>query len=572
MPEKPKPESRGAAWLIPLIIFTCAFVIRMAFVAQVKDSPYWRVPLVDAQMYDQAAREMLDVSWLAPLPKMAGHFTPYYQPPLYQAFLALIYLVFGRSVMAAIIVQYLIGSLCCVLTYFVAARFFDRRIGIAAGIAMALTATEIYYEGRLLPPVLLIFLNLAILLLAAKQIEKPVAWRWPVIGLLIGLSAITRPDILLFLPFLLLWMWIERRTLLPERPLVWTLILLLLAAVPVGLTTLRNALIGKDTVPISWNGGVNFFIGNNPSMEKTIAIRPGTRWEALINEPMIRLRTSRPSDWSRYYLKIGLSTMWKFKRVTVFNLARKFLWVWRGPEIRRNEDEYYLRRVSSLYRMLLWRSGNFGFPFGVIAPLGLLGMVMSFRRRRELFLPYAYVVTQALMLVMFFPCTRYRAPLVPVLLMFGAAAVLKLISLARRKETNDLFMALSLLLIFGAVSTLSPPSFEGTPAQIEAENHRLLATALYAEGRQNEALRTCEDGLRLNPHDADIQKWLMEAYLEIGDYPNAEKHALECTRLAPTYGPAYATLVKIYEAEGKKSKAREIERLIKTYGQAPSWK
>ena len=76
----------------------------------------------------------------------------------------------------------------------------------------------------------------------------------------------------------------------------------------------------------------------------------------------------------------------------------------------------------------------------------------------------------------------------------------------------------------------------------------------------------------LAPDDPDIHKWLMDAYLEKRDYPNAEKHALECIRLAPSYGPAYATLARIYKAEGKTAKAEEILRTIETYGQSPSWK
>ena len=79
-----------------------------------------------------------------------------------------------------------------------------------------------------------------------------------------------------------------------------------------------------------------------------------------------------------------------------------------------------------------------------------------------------------------------------------------------------------------------------------------------------------EKGLEFAPDDPNIHKWLMEAYIERRDYPNAEKHARECIRLAPNYGPAYATLVRIYKAQGKTAKAREIMQMIETYADAPA--
>ncbi|MCX6375503.1 MAG: glycosyltransferase family 39 protein, partial [Armatimonadetes bacterium] len=319
MSEKAKPEIRRAAWMAPLFIFACAFAARMIFVLQAKDSPFWRVPLVDARTYHELALEMLNTSWLAPLPTTAEHCTPYFQPPLYQAFLALIYLLSGKSVMAAIIVQYLLGSISCVLAYLIGRRLFSHRVGFLAGIAMALTATQIYYDGRLLPVALITILNLTIILLALKQLDRMAVWRWPVIGLLTGLSAIARPDIVLFLPVLLVWMWRERDKLLPKRATFWICVLMVMAAIPIGLVALRNRTVGKDSVLISWNGGVNFLIGNNPSMERTVAILPGIEWEGLINEPMMRTGSTKPSVWDRYFYRTALDLMWKTKRATVRN-------------------------------------------------------------------------------------------------------------------------------------------------------------------------------------------------------------------------------------------------------------
>ncbi len=530
----------------------------MAFLVQAKESPYWRVPVVDAEIYDQMARQMLRESWLGPLPNDGlAPYTPYFQPPLYQWFLALVYGIIGRSVIGVMIIQYVIGSLSCVLAYCIGQRFFGRGVGIAAGVAAALTASQVFYEGRLLPPVLITIFNLSIILLAAKQLKTPAAWRWPVIGLLLGLSAITRPDILLFVPLMIYWMWRERGSVMPKRPLLWTAVVLAGAALPVALVSVRNQVVGKDLAIISHNGGINFFIGNHPEMEKMLGIRPGAHWDIMTAWPQLEAGITRPSAVSDYFYKRAAEMMWKHKRITLQNFGRKLVWVWRGQEIHRNEDDYYFTRVSSVYKLLLWRKGDFGFPFGVIGPLGLLGMALALARRRDLFLLYAYVGTQVLMMVAFFPCSRYRAPIVPVLLMFGAFAVIEIVKSARRRQFGDLMTSACLLTAFAGLSMLYPPKFEGTPRQIEAENHGWLGYAHSVEGHNDQALAEYERSARIDPDNPNARKMLMFAYYDRGDYPTAEKHASELLKRLPGYFPVYQTVLDIYVKQGK---FREADR------------
>lgn len=554
-----KPDSRYVR-LIPLAIFAVALVVRMAFVWQATDSPYWRVPLVDASTYDTLAKQINGEGWLAPLAYSGHPFTPYFQPPLYPLFLALIYRLLGLTMTSAVFIQYLIGSVCCVLTYLLGRRYFSHRVGVVAGFAMALTATQIYYEGRLLPPVLIIVLNLAVLLFAAKQSEHPALWRWPVIGILAGLSAITRPDILLFVPLLLVWMWIERAKVIPRRPVLCAVTLMLGVLLPVSFTGVRNRIVGRDFELISSNGGVNFYVGNDPDIDKTLGIRPGIGWDILMHEPVVRTGSMKPSDWDRYFYRKAFGLMNEHRSATLLNFVRKGIWVWSGQEIRRNEDEYYLTRVSSVYRALLWRVGSFGFPFGVIAPFGLLGLVVCFRRRRDLFLPYAYIVTQALMLIAYFPCSRYRAALVPVLLIFGAAAALELFS---RKPFRQVIPLAGLLLAFGMLSTLLRPGFEGATAQIEADNCWMLGIAHFFEKHPDKSIAVFEEGLRLDPTNPDLHNWLALDYYGQHDFASAEVHALECIRLAPDYGPAYPMLADIYRDAGKPDKAAEVLKIIR---------
>ena len=50
----------------------------------------------------------------------------------------------------------------------------------------------------------------------------------------------------------------------------------------------------------------NFYIGNNPGYEETVAIRPGWEWDALITQPA-KLGINRPSEKSAYFLNRSLT-------------------------------------------------------------------------------------------------------------------------------------------------------------------------------------------------------------------------------------------------------------------------
>lgn len=547
----------------PLAIFALAFAVRMVYMLQVRHSVFWSWPLVDAKTYDDIAQDLVKTSWLGPLPNEQTPYAPYYQPPLYPFFLAVIYAAFGHLYLAAKVIQFAMGSVTCVLAYFIGQRFFGWRVAIAAGIATALTASQIFYDGQLLPAALTTFLNMLIIVLAAKQTDSPARWRWPVIGLLLGLSATTRPDILLFAPALVSWMWLERERVLPTGASKWTAALCLCALLPIGLVSARNAVVGKDFNLISWNGGINFFIGNYPDLDKTLSVRPGLRWQELMAQPKLKAGITRPSQMSAFFYTNAARLAIKHPKRTASNLVRKFIWVWRGPEIRRNEDDYYLTQVSSLYRTLLWRRGNFGFPFGIIAPLALLGMLTHVRRRRELMLLYWYVITQTAMLVAFFPCSRYRAPMVPVLIVFAAAAVFEMVDLTRRRQAYDLALRVCALVGLAFFCTLAPPSFEGTPKQIESDTLQLIGAAYQEQGNISNAIAYFEKAIALTPNDPDTHKLLMGAAYLNGDYAKAEEHCKAVIRGIPELEEAYIWLAIIYRAQGKIEQAEKIDRSLR---------
>jgi hypothetical protein len=185
---------------------------------------------------------------------------------------------------------------------------------------------------------------------------------------------------------------------------------------PILPVTLHNALVGHDFVPIASQGGVNFYIGNNPVADGYTAIVPGTRatwWgghdAAVAIAEHARGRALRASEVSRYWTAEGLAFLRADPAAALRLYVRKLYLFWWGAEISNNEHIYFLRRYSLPMQATLWHAGLY-FPFGLVGPLALLGMGLAWVRLRARVVPLvAFVALYMISVVLFFVCARYAA-------------------------------------------------------------------------------------------------------------------------------------------------------------------
>ena len=226
----------------------------------------------------------------------------------------------------------------------------------------------IYFDARLLPAGLATFFTLVSLWLLMRAVE------WP-----------TRS---IFTAAVLRWGWrrLLRRfsrldsgrgylvVLLVAEKAAWAVATFLFGALlAIAPVTLRNYVIGGDVVPISYNGGVNFYLGNNANTSQTLALRPGWEWEEVVALPL-REGITRPSAMSLFFYGQALEYILDAPLDYMGLLAAKTAQFWRGDEIERNQEMYYWRKYSSVLAGTLWKWG--AFPFGLISPLALLGLIV----------------------------------------------------------------------------------------------------------------------------------------------------------------------------------------------------
>src|SRR6266850_2624117 len=178
-------------WAAAAAIFALALAGRLVHVWQIRRAPFFTVLMGDARAYDEWAQRIARGDWL-------GH-EVFYQAPLYPYFLGTLYTIAGRDLLVVRLCQAIIGSLACVLLGLAASRFFSKQAGVIAGVALALYAPAIFFDGLLQKSVLdVFFVCLAIWLLSdlveepQKKPQKKLSWFW--LGLAMGALSLTREN------------------------------------------------------------------------------------------------------------------------------------------------------------------------------------------------------------------------------------------------------------------------------------------------------------------------------------------------------------------------------------------
>ena len=458
----------------PGLVFALALSLRLAHALQMSASPLFAMPAVDAATYAEQAAGLAAGNWLG---RDQG---PFWQPPLYPYFLGLIKLAFPESFYhASRWAQALIGSLTCVLLYWVGQRLFGRGVAFCGGLVAAAYGPLIYFDARLLPTGLATVLTLVSLLLLMRAVERPTRCGFMAAGFALGLASLSAAILAALIPGVALWLFHWQRK--KAAPFVLGA---LLAIAPV---TLRNYTIGGDLVPISYNGGVNFYLGNNANSEQTLALRPGWEWEELVAWPL-REGITRPSAKSWFFYRQALEYILNAPLDYLGLLAAKTAQFWRGHEIERNQELYYWRNYSSVLAATLWQWGV-AFPFGVVSPLALLGLLV-YGRRQGLALPVLFVLGYSLAVISFFVAARYRLPIVPLLILFAAYGGSWLFARRRRALWPTALLAVLVLLV-----NWDLPSMDGRG---RAATHNDLGDAYLRQGRGDLAPLKYEQATRLD--------------------------------------------------------------------------
>lgn len=435
MPRKP-PGRRGAhravlaqqlsaapLWKISFLLALVALVPRLVHLAAMWRSPYLQVPLIDAYEHDSVARQIV-----------AGRFLwdqPLFKAPGYVYWLAAVYAVTGGSMIAALLLQMLLGAASCALVFLIGCRTVGRKAGLLAALLLAFYGVAIHHATYLEIVNLELPLCLFALWFLLIAQERRSMWYWFSAGLLLGFGVATRPPLLLFVLLAIAWAaWSAGSRAVALRAAVLVAVGAASVVTPI---TLRNYAVSGRFVLVSTNGGINFYIGNNPDFDRTVTAQPGYEWQRIDRESIWVGNVSNPVAASVWYTRRALAFMRQQPTAWLALLARKVGHFLSAYELSRNYSYVALKRESPVLRYN---------PVGWIGilPLAVVGIVRIVLHRRVssgvvllwLFLAAIFVVT-----VCFFVDSRYRLPVVPVLCLFAATGLLGMVEdwhVARRRR------------------------------------------------------------------------------------------------------------------------------------------
>lgn len=534
-----------------LAIFVFAFAVRLTYLFQIEALPLFDNLLSDARIYDEWAQRIAAGDWLG-----KGVF---YQAPLYPYFLGLLQGIFGHDLWSIRIVQAVLGAASCGLLFLAGKSFFSRAIGVAAGILLSLYAPAIYFDALIQKPVLDLFLIGSLLFLLSRTQSKPHWAQWIGMGVVLGLLGLSRENALLWAVVLLFWTWLY----FAERPtrvrLGWAgafLIGLMLVLLPVGM---RNLKVGGEFTLTTSQLGPNLFIGNNPSSDGTYApLRPGRASPQYEQQDATELaqqalgRPLSPGEVSGYWLRRS----WDYIRSQPLDwlrlMGRKWLMVWNVRELEDADDFYVYQEWSWLLSFLGW-AGH----FGVLAPLAAIGVVLTWRQWRKLWLLHALLMTFAFSVALFYIFARYRFSIVPLLALFAGAALVEGFALYREHRLREGLVCAAVLLV-AVVSVYWP--IVGRPGP-SAAGYYNLGSALVKQGKMQEAIENYRHALRVQPNYSMPHYTLGEIFAKQGNLADAVFHYQEAVRIDPDFAEAHNNLGSLLSRQGDFDRAIQHYRL-----------
>jgi tetratricopeptide (TPR) repeat protein len=526
------------------VVLALALALRLLHLWSLRASPFWDVLLGDARSYDAWAREIAAGDWI-------GHGV-FYQAPLYAYTLAGIYSI-RRSLLLVRVVQAVIGAGACALLSYAAARWFGRRAGLAAGLALASYAPAIFAGALIQKSVLdLFFVCLLLALVSSLAADAQRPWLWAAVGASLGALGLTRENAIVFVPVMLGWLWLGFRMPGAVRLRMTGLLVAGLAIVllPVGL---RNRIAGGEFHLTTAQSGPNFFIGNNPRADGTyVSLRPGRgspEYERVDATALAERATGRrltPGEVSRHWTGRAFDYIRAQPRDWLALEGWKFQLFWNAVEIIDTESQESHAEYSPVLRL----AGRVA-HFGVLAPLAALGIWITWHDRRRLWILYAMIAVYAASVLAFFVVARYRLPLAPLLLGFAGAALVDGFGFLRtRAPTHRLAAAIAV----SAVAVFCNwPMISIEP--MRAATYHNLGAALQEDGRLDEASAAYRRALDIDPRYSLSHDGLGSVLRNQGKLDEAIRHLEEAVRLDPVFIGARFNLANALTDHGDATQA-----------------
>lgn len=410
-------------WIVAGLCLAVAIIVRAWVFVDVKALPD---VTSDGVFYQEVAQKIAEGTYWKE--RNAFDFSP-----LYVFYLAAVRQVTGGGINAVRILQLIMGPGSGVLIFLVARKVLSQRAALIAFCLASLYLPFVFFEIQILGVTLVLFLMLLSLYLLVTAIGRGSRVLLAFAGWTLGLASLGAPNLILMTAPVAAWLLFFAGRTQEISPRGWkpggsdiARAAIFVGTVACGIlpVTIWNYHASGEVIPISSQGGINFYIGNNPHATGYFTAPPGME-DSLIG---INIKDSRRiaeaeaghplevNEVSAYWFGKGLhyvaSDPAGFARL-MFRKAFIYL-------------NHYETPLDVDFDSFKTYSPALGLPlvhFGVIAILGLAGFLLACRQFGRYSLLILLFATCSATVVAFFVSDRYRLPAVPFFIFFSALGI-----------------------------------------------------------------------------------------------------------------------------------------------------
>ncbi|MFQ5561502.1 MAG: tetratricopeptide repeat protein, partial [Nitrospinota bacterium] len=320
--------------------------------------------------------------------------------------------------------------------------------------------------------------------------------------------------------------------------------------------TVRNYVVGGEFVPITSGGGEIFYMSYYEGCDGTYippdfvyTANPLAEHEEFRQEAIRRTgRQMSRKESSDYWTEEGMNYIKEDPKRLLVLLYKKFVVFWNYYEIPDNQNFYFMKVLTNVM--------NFTLAFGTVAPLGILGVLVSLKHWRRLMPVYTFFLVYMVSVLIVFNISRYRVPALPVLIVFSAFFIewfLK--SLNEKKLSKTLFAGAGFLFLFLLVNVNiggKDPYKSGFPTE-----YTKLGKSYMLENDVDGGKRSYGKLVEIAPEAFEGHFGLGRIAIKERDYDKAVMHLENAVRAAPGYSQGYFALAVAYRKTGRHKEAQK---------------
>jgi 4-amino-4-deoxy-L-arabinose transferase-like glycosyltransferase len=334
--------------------------------------------------------------------------------PVYPAFLAASYKLFGAAFLPVRMIQVIIDSFTCALIYHIAITVFQReRIGVISGLIAGFHPSLIGSATFVLTETLYAFLLTVSVLFLVRAVKSSKIRAYCLAGAALGIATLCRPTSMLFPLFLLAGTVFPRRSRLRIAGAAVFALAMLVVIVP---WTVRNFIVFEEFIPVAIGGGGNLWIGSYIPWDGDF------NYQDLSDKRKIEEGHS-PLEADKRLWEEGIKNIKSNPAGYLRLCAKKFGRFWFGIPGSKEVLKGKAVILKSLYAIHF-----------VLLVLFAAGMKKSFSELNPgITVLLLMIVYFTLTHVILFAIPRYRIPIMPLVIIFASRGILEFMRMHRWK-------------------------------------------------------------------------------------------------------------------------------------------